>query len=128
MNQSVERPEIEVTVKVTYRAGSSRPEDDHFVYSYTITIANLGDEPAQLVARYWRITDANDELQEVTGIGVVGEQPRLLPGEDYTYTSGVVLATETGTMEGSYQMQRDNGEVFEAPIPMFALLPPHAIH
>src|SRR5690606_39251534 len=128
MNQAVDRPEIEVTVKVAYRPGPSRPEDHHFVFSYTITIANLGEEPARLVARYWRITDANLDLQEVTGVGVVGEQPRLLPGEDFTYTSGVVLATETGTMEGSYQMQRDDGEIFEAPIPMFALLPPHVIH
>lgn len=128
MSKAPDRPDIEVSVKVVYLAEPSRPDEQHFVFSYTITIANLGDEPAQLIARHWRIKDANDELQEVTGIGVVGEQPRLLPGEEFTYTSGVVLATETGTMEGSYQMQRDNGEFFEAPIPMFALLPPHAIH
>lgn len=123
-----ERTEIEVRVKATYLPTPSRPEDQHFVYTYTITIANLGSEPAKLVGRHWLIRDANDELQEVTGVGVVGEQPRLMPGETFTYTSGVVLTTETGTMEGTYHMQQDNGDVFEAPIPMFALLPPHAIH
>lgn len=128
MNQVEERVEIEIQVKTAFLPDPSRPEDHHFVYSYTITIANLGDEPAQLIGRHWLIRDANDDLQEVSGIGVVGEQPRLLPGDTFTYTSSVVLATETGTMEGSYQMQRDSGEIFEAPIPMFALLPPHAIH
>lgn len=126
--QVEERTEIEVRVKATYLPTPSRPAERHFVYSYTITIANLGAEPAQLIGRHWLIRDANDEVQEVTGVGVVGEQPRLMPGESFTYTSGVVLATETGTMEGTYHMQRDNGDIFEAPIPMFALLPPHAIH
>ncbi|MGQ9426250.1 Co2+/Mg2+ efflux protein ApaG [Gilvimarinus sp. F26214L] len=106
----------------------SKPLEKRFVYSYTITITNHGDTPARLVSRHWLVRDDNDDVQEVTGEGVVGQQPRLLPGEGFTYTSGVVLATQSGTMEGSYQMQTDAGEPFEAPVPLFALVPPHAIH
>lgn len=99
-----------------------------YVYSYTITIANQGDEPAQLISRHWHIRDARDKLQEVQGVGVVGEQPHLAPGESFTYTSGVVLETETGIMQGTYQMRADSGAMFDAEIPAFALVPPHAIH
>ncbi len=120
--------EIDVRVKATYVAAQSRPKDYRFVYAYTITIANLSDVPAQLISRHWIIEDARDKRQEVKGIGVVGEQPHLNPGRSYTYTSGVVLETETGIMEGSYQMRTDAGEHFEVQIPAFALAPPHAIH
>lgn len=120
--------DIDINVKTTYLPDQSRPAENRFVYAYTITIANRGDRPAKLLSRHWLINDANDERQEVKGEGVVGEQPRLEPGEDYTYTSGVVLPTESGTMEGNYQMQTDDGERFDAPIPLFALVPPHSIH
>lgn len=121
-------PHIDVSVKSTYIPERSRPAESRFVYAYTITIANRGDRPAQLISRHWLIKDANDGLQEVKGAGVVGEQPRLKPGEDFTYTSGVVLRAQTGTMHGSYQMQTDDGESFDVPIPLFALVPPHSIH
>ncbi len=119
---------IDITIRTSYIAAQSRPEIKRFVYSYTITITNHSDSNAQLISRHWRIKDANENLQEVRGLGVVGEQPHLAAGESYTYTSGVILETETGMMEGSYQMRRDDGSTFDAPIPMFALVPPHAIH
>lgn len=119
---------IEVSVKARYIAAQSRPADRRYVYAYTITIANHGDLPAQLMGRHWVIRDERNKLQEVKGVGVVGEQPRLAPGKSYTYTSGVVLEAETGLMEGSYDMRTDDGETFQVPIPAFALVPPHALH
>jgi ApaG protein len=118
---------ILVSVKTNYMADQTLPKQ-RYVYSYTITIANEGDEPAQLISRHWLIRDAKDNLQEVQGIGVIGEQPYIVPGTSYTYTSGVVLETETGIMEGTYHMRADSGEMFDAEIPTFALVPPHAIH
>ena len=119
---------IHITVQTSYIAAQSRPDIQRFVYSYTITITNHSDTNVQLISRHWWIKDANDNLQEVKGLGVVGEQPRLAPGASYTYTSGAILETETGMMEGSYQMRRDDGSTFDTPIPLFALVPPHAIH
>lgn len=119
---------IIVTVKTNYIPAQSRPADRRFVYAYTITIANHGELSAQLLSRHWLIRDANEKLQEVQGSGVVGEQPRLAPGTNFTYTSGVVLETETGIMQGSYQMRAEDGTLFDAPIPPFALVPPHAVH
>lgn len=119
---------IQVSVKTIYIPAQSEPVAHRYVYAYTITIANQGDVAAQLISRQWLITDANEKKQEVQGIGVVGEQPHILPGETYTYTSGVILETETGIMQGSYQMQAEDGNLFDAPIPAFALVPPHAIH
>lgn len=119
---------IEVNVKTHYIADQSDPTDHRFVYAYTITIRNQSDVATKLISRHWLITNGNNELQEVRGDGVVGEQPHLSPGDEYTYTSGVVLETETGTMEGSYQMVTDEGQAFDAPVPAFALVPPHAIH
>lgn len=121
------RNKILVSVKTNYMADQTLPKQ-RYVYSYTITIANEGDEPAQLISRHWLIRDAKDNLQEVQGIGVIGEQPHIVPGTSYTYTSGVVLETETGIMEGTYHMRADSGEMFDAEIPTFALVPPHAIH
>ena len=119
---------IEISVKTTYMADQTLPKQ-RYVYAYTITIANQGEESAQLISRHWLIRDANDNIQEVQGIGVVGEQPLIVPGDSYTYTSGVVLETETGLMEGSYQMLgSDSGATFDADIPVFALVPPHALH
>ncbi len=119
---------ILVSTKITFIEERSNPAENHYVYAYTITIKNEGARAAQLISRHWRIKDALNKLDEVRGTGVVGEQPRILPGQNYTYTSGVVLETQTGTMKGSYQMQTDEGEIFEAEIPTFALVPPHAVH
>lgn len=119
---------IRVSVKPAYIEQQSEPAEHRFVYAYTITIDNQGDVPAQLIGRHWIILDAEEKKQEVRGIGVVGEQPMLPPGQRFTYTSGVILDTETGIMEGSYQMKTDEGDVFDVPIPAFALVPPHAIH
>jgi ApaG protein len=119
---------INVSVKTTYVAAQSQPGAQRFVYAYTITINNNGDLPAQLLSRHWIIQDEQDRTQEVIGEGVVGEQPYLVPGQSYTYTSGVVLETETGIMQGTYQMRADDGTLFDAVIPAFALVPPHAVH
>lgn len=122
------RDSVRVSVKTHYLPDQSSPGEKKFVFAYTITLRNEGDENTQLISRRWKITDANNEVQEVAGIGVVGEQPTLAPGEEYTYTSGSVLETETGTMEGAYQMRTDNGEDFDILIPAFALVPPHRLH
>lgn len=119
---------IEVQVKTTYVAEQSNPRNRQFVFSYTVTITNHGNRPAQLISRTWHIIDANDEVREVNGLGVVGQQPRLAPDTSYTYTSGAVLETSTGTMSGSYTMRYDDGEEFEASIPTFALVQPQALH
>lgn len=119
---------IDIQVKTQYLADQSVPADDRFVFSYTITVTNRSSERAQLISRHWVITDGNDAVQEVKGTGVVGQQPTLEPGASYTYSSGVVLTTETGTMTGSYQMRLSSGDEFDAPIPEFALVPPHLLH
>ena len=98
------------------------------MFSYTITIHNEGDIPARLLSRHWLITDGDGKREEVRGEGVVGEQPYLKPGEKYRYTSGTVLDTPVGTMEGSYQMLADDGVKFEADIAPFTLSMPHTIH
>lgn len=120
--------DIQVLVRTNYMSAQSEPLEYRYVYTYTITIANKSDVPAQLISRHWRIIDANEKLQEVQGMGVVGEQPHLKPGESYTYTSGVILETETGIMEGTYHMRAEDGVMFDAPIPTFALVPPYAVH
>lgn len=121
-------PSINIHIKTQYLADQSAPDDDRFVFSYTITLTNGGDETAQLVSRHWVITDGNNAVQEVKGMGVIGQQPVLEPGASYTYSSGVVLPTETGTMTGTYQMRTPSGDLFDAPIPVFALVPPHLLH
>lgn len=121
-------PSINIRIKTQYLADQSAPDDDRFVFSYTITLTNGGDETAQLVSRHWVITDGNNAVQEVKGMGVIGQQPFLEPGASYTYSSGVVLPTETGTMTGTYQMRTPSGDLFDAPIPVFALVPPHLLH
>jgi ApaG protein len=99
-----------------------------FVLAYTITIRNTGNVPAQLISRHWIITDANGQVQEVRGLGVVGAQPLLKPGESFEYTSGTAIATAVGTMRGSYQMVAEDGMQFEAPIPEFTLAVPRVLH
>ena len=122
------RYNITVGVSTTYVAEQSQPERNRYVFAYTITLRNMGRTGAQLLSRHWVITDASGRVQEVRGEGVVGERPRLEPGESYRYTSGAVLETPVGTMEGSYRMIADDGIGFEAPIPRFRLSVPNALH
>ncbi len=119
---------LEIQIATRFLDDESVPDDDRYVFAYTIRIRNLGQRPAQLVARHWIITDANGKVEEVRGEGVVGEQPRLEPGEAFTYTSGAVLETAVGTMQGSYDMLGDDGAHFEAPIPPFTLSIPRTLH
>ena len=123
-----ERYQIEVTASAEYVAEQSRPEDDHYMFAYHITIRNTGTVAAQLIARHWVITDGNNKVQEVHGQGVIGEQPLLAPGEHFRYTSGCVLATPVGTMHGSYQMRAADDHRFEATIPPFMLATPRGLH
>ena len=119
---------IEVDVRSRFLPEQSLPEDGRFVFAYTIRIANRGSVPARLISRHWLITDDEGKVQEVRGEGVVGEQPWLRPGEDFEYTSGAVLETGSGTMQGSYQMLADDGTRFDAPIPPFTLSIPRTLH
>ena len=107
---------ITVEVETQYVEAQSEPDSERYVFSYTITIRNEGEVPAQLLSRHWIITDANGHIQEVTGEGVVGEQPHLKPGEVFRYTSGTVIETPVGTMEGEYEMLGDDGRAFVAPV------------
>jgi ApaG protein len=115
---------IRVDVDTSYLAEQSSPDERRFVFSYTITIRNEGSVPARLVTRHWVITDSNGKVQEVRGEGVVGEQPHLKPGQGFRYSSGAVLETPVGAMQGSYQMVTDEGEEFDAPIAAFRLAMP----
>jgi ApaG protein len=114
-------PEIDVRVEPRYLPEQSDPLRETYGFAYTITISNKGDEPAQLISRHWIILDADGHREEVRGLGVVGHQPLLKPGEGFEYTSGCRLHTPTGTMEGSYRFVREDGEAFEVPIPRFVL-------
>ena len=119
---------IEVATRTTYLAEQSEPERGRYVFAYTIRITNRGSVAAQLISRHWIITDADNHVQEVRGLGVVGEQPLLQPGESFEYSSGSMIATPVGTMRGSYQMQAADGTQFEAPIPEFTLSMPRVLH
>lgn len=120
--------DVTVTARSEFLPEQSSEEDSRFVFSYTITIHNTGATAAQLISRHWIITDATNTVQEVRGIGVVGEQPLLAPGEVYEYTSGTALATPTGSMQGSYQMIGEDGTRFETSIPEFILCIPRVLH
>jgi ApaG protein len=120
--------EIQVTTQVEYIPEQSSEEQDRYVFAYTITIANTGSIPAQLISRHWVITDATNSVQEVRGLGVVGEQPLLKPGESFEYTSGSAIATPVGTMKGTYQMVAEDGTKFDAEIPEFTLSMPRVLH
>ena len=115
---------IRVDVETSFLSEQSSPGDNRYVFSYTITIRNEGTVPARLVTRHWIITDSNGKVQEVRGEGVVGEQPHLKPGQGFRYSSGAVLETPVGAMQGSYQMVADDGEQFDAPIAAFRLAMP----
>ena len=119
---------IEVDVRSRFLPEQSVPEDGRFVFAYTIRIANRGSVPARLISRHWLITDDNGKVVEVRGEGVVGEQPWLRPGEDFEYTSGAVLETGSGVMQGSYQMLADDGTHFDADIAPFTLSVPRTLH
>lgn len=119
---------IQVTVQTNYIEDQSIPEQNRYVFAYTITIQNAGPVAAKLMTRHWIITDANGKVQEVTGDGVVGHQPYLRPGEGFQYTSGAIIETPLGSMRGSYQMVADDGTRFDAPIPVFTLAQPRILH
>lgn len=127
MNES-RKHNVEVSVRTAYIDAQSAPESSRYVFAYTITITNAGTIPAKLLTRHWVIKDANEKVQEVRGVGVVGEQPRLSPGMSFEYTSGTVLETPFGTMHGSYQMIADDGTEFDAEIPPFLLSTPRQLH
>lgn len=119
---------ISITARVNYLAEQSDEADNRFVFAYTINLTNTGDTAVKLVSRHWIITDAHHHVQEVRGEGVVGEQPVLKPGQNFEYTSGTVLATQVGTMSGSYQMVAEDGTRFDALIPQFVLSVPRVLH
>jgi ApaG protein len=122
------RYEITVKARSTYVPEQSDEDGGRFVFAYTITITNTGTIPARLISRHWIITDSDSRIQEVRGMGVVGEQPMLQPDESFEYTSGTAIATPVGTMRGSYQMVGEDGTAFDAPIPEFTLSIPRVLH
>ncbi len=120
--------DIRIQVVTSYIDDQSEPDSDRYVFAYTITISNEGDVAAKLISRHWVITDANGKVQEVSGDGVVGEQPHLRRGEEFRYSSGAVLETPVGAMQGIYRMQAENGVDFDAPIAAFTLAVPGLLH
>ena len=120
--------QITVTAQPQYVAEQSAPDAERYVFAYTITFENVGTVTAQLISRHWFITDSNSRVQEVRGLGVVGEQPLLQPGEKFEYTSGCQLETPVGTMRGTYQLVAEDGTAFEAEIPEFTLSIPRVLH
>ena len=119
---------IRVEVETSYLDEQSDPHEHRYVFAHTITIRNDCPTPARLLTRHWVITDANGKVQEVRGDGVVGEQPYLEPGQGFRYSSGAVIETPVGAMQGSYQMVSDDGLAFDAPIPPFRLAIPGVLH
>jgi ApaG protein len=116
---------IRIEVQPFYLEDQSTPDQGHFVWAYRVKIENIGTERVQLLNRYWKITDAVGRIKEVRGPGVVGEQPRLDPGESFEYTSGTPLSTPSGIMVGTYEMTTDSGDTFPVEIPPFSLDSPH---
>ncbi len=125
---TINQYQFNIDVETTYIQDQSNPDDNRYVFAYTITITNQGTLPAQLISRHWVITDANNKVQEVKGEGVVGEQPYLTPGESFQYTSAAMLETPVGCMQGKYQMLADDGVEFDAMIPAFNLSTPNILH
>ena len=119
---------VRVRVRARYAPDQSEPLHQRWMFLYTITISNEGAETVQLISRHWVITDASDQVQEVKGLGVVGRQPTLAPGESFEYTSGCPLGTPFGSMEGTYQMVTSGGHRFDAEIAAFALSGPYTLH
>ncbi len=121
-------PDIAITVQTQFLEHESDALKKRYVFAYTIEITNHSTKPVQLLTRYWKITDANNKIQEVEGEGVIGKQPHIASGESFEYSSGAVLETEAGTMEGHYQFITDDKDIFEAPIPVFSLIDPKQLH
>ena len=119
---------IRVRVESSFDPARSRISENQWFFLYTITISNEGEHRVQLISRHWIITDESGRIDEVRGTGVVGEQPVLAPGESFEYTSGCPLSTPTGTMQGSYQMRVEGGEIFDAEIALFLLSEPYLIN
>ncbi|MWV15232.1 Co2+/Mg2+ efflux protein ApaG [Pseudomonas sp. L-22-4S-12] len=122
------RYQVDVSVATRYLPEQSSPEQNRFAFAYTVTIHNNGTVAAKLLSRHWVITDGDGRVQEVRGAGVVGQQPHLQPGESHVYSSGTVMATKVGNMQGSYQMLADDGKRFDAVIAPFRLAMPGALH
>ncbi len=119
---------VDVEVKTEYVEYQSIPSENRYVFSYTVTIKNSGKIPAKLISRHWIISDANGKVDEVKGLGVIGEQPRLLSNQSFEYTSGTILNTPVGTMHGQYKMVADNGYEFDTEIPLFSLNMPKILN
>ena len=128
MNSDLHKHHIDILVRTAYVDAQSAPDAKRYVFAYTVTITNSGSVPAKLLNRHWVITDGNEQVQEVRGVGVVGEQPHLSPGMSFEYTSGTAIATPVGTMRGSYQMVAEDGLQFDTPIPEFTLSMPRVLH
>lgn len=126
--EKIDQHGIVIQTRVNYLPDQSDEAGGRFVFSYTISITNHGSMAAKLISRHWIITDAYNHVQEVRGQGVVGEQPSLKPSQGFEYTSGTVLATQVGTMRGSYQMQAEDGTRFDVEIPQFVLSVPRVLH
>lgn len=126
--KSLDIPHISIETLVRYHAGDSDEAAERFVFSYTISIRNLGEVPAKLLRRHWVITDSDLQVQEVKGDGVIGEQPVLEPGQNFEYTSGTLLKTSVGIMRGAYTFETVNGFEFEVEIPQFVLSVPRVLH
>src|SRR3989338_3408465 len=122
------RYKIDVSVVSRYLPEQSEPEQNRFAFAYTVTIHNAGELPAKLQSRHWVITDGDGHKQEVRGPGVIGQQPLIAPGQSHTYSSGTLLSSRVGTMQGSYQMLADDGKRFDAIIAPFRLAVPGALH
>ena len=120
--------DVKIETRVQFIPEESDEENDHYVFAYTITITNQSEASVQLISRHWVITDANRQTQEVRGLGVVGEQPLLKPGQSFMYTSGTAIQTPVGTMRGEYRMVAENGEHFDVDIPEFVLSTPRVLH
>jgi ApaG protein len=127
MSQS-DKYRIQVETVAEFIEGQSSPDDERYVFTYTVTLTNTGTIAAQLISRHWIITDGTGKIQEVRGLGVVGEQPLLAPGEKFSYSSGSVMETPVGTMHGTYQMTAEDGHRFDAEIPPFVLAVPRVLH
>lgn len=119
---------IQIDVDARYVQEQSEPDNDRFVFAYTITISNLGTTPCQLLNRHWVITNAAGEVEEVRGAGVVGQQPTIEPGSAFRYTSGAILKTPVGAMQGEYEFCDASNASFEVPIPVFSLSVPNVVH
>ncbi|OOE88350.1 Co2+/Mg2+ efflux protein ApaG [Salinivibrio sharmensis] len=126
--QATEQSQFEIHVATQYVEDQSEPDNERFVFSYTVTIKNRGDTPAQLMRRKWLITDANGKELEIEGEGVVGEQPKIAAGEKYTYTSGTIIETPVGVMQGFYTMQDQDDQSFKVDIAPFRLALPNILH